>query len=78
MALAGVLYNGMLACQGGERRATHPFADNALPHLESCEESFCDRVVRREGGVLGRCCERQLTAAGCSAMTGGRRGNAAH
>ena len=34
--------------------------------------------TRKAFVTLGRCCERQLTAAGCSAMTGGRRGNAAH
>ena len=71
MALSGLRYIGMLARQGGERRATHFLVDDALPHLESYEESLCDRVVRRGGGLLGPCCERQLAVAGCSATTGG-------
>ena len=69
---AGLRYIGMPARQGGQMRATHFLPDNAVPHLESYEESFCDRVVRREGGILGRCCERHLAVASCSATTGGR------
>ena len=55
-------------------RTAHLPADHALPHLESHEEAFCSRVVRREGGLLGRRFERELAAA----PIGGGRDHAAH
>ena len=51
--------------------AAHLPTDHALPHLESHEAAFCNRVVRREGGLLGRRCERELAAAGGTATFGG-------
>ena len=71
MALAGVHYVGMFACQRGKRRAAHFVADNALPYLEPYEKSLRDGVVRCEGGLLGRCSERQLAIAGSFATIGG-------
>ena len=58
MALACIPHIGLLARQGGQRRALHLPLDHVLSHLESHEEAFCSRVVRREGGLLGRCCVR--------------------
>ena len=59
-------------------RKAHLPTDHDLPHLESHEEACCSRVVRREGGLLGRRCERELAAAGGTVPIGGGRDHAAH
>ena len=57
MTLAGLRYIGMPARQGGERRATISLL-TMLYRIWSRTREPLRPSVRREGGCLGRCCER--------------------